>query len=424
MKDRIGLIAFIVSACFLAVIYGTWAGRQNKFPNPEISLALDTLTELKNIRNDLQLSPTRHLVPADRTRMPDAVDGFAMYRPDLAEPGYTLVAGLSKNQDKGAFEVVLYDGDGQTVHTWPVDFKMLSPDGPKPLNTMLHGMEVLADGSIAVAFDAGHTIARLDMCGQPIWSKTGDFHHSITADGQGGLYTWEAETIKRLDQDTGEETFSLDLRNEIIPAGDGQEGIFLVRSFIQGIGESLSYASDPFHANDVEMLRPDMAAAFPMFEAGDLMISLREINLVAVVSPTGELRWWQHGPWLKQHDPDFEADGTITVFDNNSGSGRSRILNIDPKTNITTIAYEGTPEHPFYNWQRGKQQQLPNGNILVTEAQKGRVFEFAPGGELVWEREAEWDETQNLIVTEARHVGPDFFTDGVPACELTTASVR
>lgn len=57
-----------------------------------------------------------------------------------------------------------------------------------------------------------------------------------------------------------------------------------------------------------------MAAAFPEFAAGNLPISLREPNLVTVIAPnTGLVKWWQNGPWIKQHDPDFESDGTISV---------------------------------------------------------------------------------------------------------------
>ncbi len=165
-----------------------------------------------------------------------------------------------------------------------------------------------------------------------------------------------------------------------------------------------------------------MASAFPMFEAGDVLISLRELNLVAVVDPeSGRMKWWRHGPWFKQHDPDFEPDGTITVFDNGTGTGSSKIRRVRPVdgADVETV-FAGSKEVPFYTWRRGKHQTLPDGNILLTEAEGGRVLEVTPEGELVWERHMVWNAEKNLIITEARFVPEDFFKDsfdsGVPDC--------
>ncbi|MEM7711398.1 MAG: arylsulfotransferase family protein, partial [Pseudomonadota bacterium] len=142
-----------------------------------------------------------------------------------------------------------------------------------------------------------------------------------------------------------------------------------------------------------------------------------ELNLVAVVDPeTGILRWWRHGPWLKQHDPDFEPDGTITVFDNGTGLWRSRILRIDPADDSISVEFAGTEAQPFYTWRRGKHQVLPNGNVLLTEAEHGRVLEVDDEGGIVWTHDMPWDADHNLIVTEARHVPEGFFRSGIPSC--------
>lgn len=422
MSERGSAAAFIASAMALSVAYGVAAARNDWFPNPQVSVALTTIGDLAdNWRNDLELEPTRHLVPA-RVSGRDVPESYHVARPGGVEPGYVLIAGLSEQQESSAFEVGLYDPKGRMLHRWPVDYRKLDPDGPKPLHVMVHGMEVFDDGSIAVTFDAGHALARLDACGTPLWVARGNYHHSISTDGTGGLWAWRDETIVRLDAATGEVTKTLDLRSQIIPANGGQDGVFSVRATSAGPDAPLSYPPDPFHANDVEPLRPEMAAAFPEFEAGDLLISLRELNLVAVIDPDdGELRWWQHGPWLKQHDPDFEPDGTITVFDNHTGSGSSRILRVDPTTRALETVVAGSEAVPFYSWQRGKHQMLPGGNVLVTEAEQGRVFEAAPDGSVVWERDMGWDADRNMIVTEARHVAPGFFPDGPPSCIVTAS---
>jgi hypothetical protein len=147
---------------------------------------------------------------------------------------------------------------------------------------------------------------------------------------------------------------------------------------------------------------------------------MRELNLITVVDPdTGRMKWWHYGPWFKQHDPDFEPDGTITVFDNATGSGATKIRQIRPseqeRETVETV-FAGSDQVPFYSWRRGKHQTLPDGNILLTEAEGGRVLEVSPQGELVWDKPMVWDEENNLITTEARFVPKDFFTNGVPSC--------
>jgi hypothetical protein len=158
---------------------------------------------------------------------------------------------------------------------------------------------------------------------------------------------------------------------------------------------ALGQTDDPLHLNDVEALRPEMAAAFPIFAAGDLLVSMRNINTVAVLDgDTLAVRWSMTGPFLRQHDPDFLPNGNILLFDNRKGGstqefGQSRLLEIDPATKAIVWSFAGSAEEPFYTDARGKQQVLPNGNILVTESQEGRVFELArtPGdGRIV----AEW----------------------------------
>ena len=111
--------------------------RWNTFPNPQIALAEATIRDLAaNWRNDFGLEPTRHLVPARRTRQSDD-DTFRAYRPEAAEPGFTMVAGLSDEPGQAPHAVRLYDGAGREIYRWPVNYAVLDPEGPKPLNVSL-----------------------------------------------------------------------------------------------------------------------------------------------------------------------------------------------------------------------------------------------------------------------------------------------
>lgn len=80
-------------------------------------------------------------------------------------------------------------------------------------------------------------------------------------------------------------------------------------------------------------------------------MSLRNLNLLLLVDPrTEKVKWRQTGPWMKQHDPDFQSSGKISLFNNNhdgtvdrSDRRGSQIVEVDPATRETTIRYGGKP---------------------------------------------------------------------------------
>lgn len=149
---------------------------------------------------------------------------------------------------------------------------------------------------------------------------------------------------------------------------------------------------DILHLNDVEVFGEGLADQYPLFEAGDLAISLKNLNLIAVVSQEREIKWLSSGDFTLQHDPDFEEEGWIVVFDNRSGLpdldpeiGASRIRAINPAGGEIRDVYPADGQYRFFTNVAGKHQKLQNGNRLVTEALAARVFEISPEGETVWE---------------------------------------
>ena len=171
------------------------------------------------------------------------------------------------------------------------------------------------------------------------------------------------------------------------------------------------------HLNDVEEIPTELLDQFPQFSAGDLLVSLRESNLVMVVEPsTGRIKWHHTGPWIQQHDPDWEPDGTISVFDNRYDKsvyggtlGGSNIISIDPKTDTAEYLYgRGEGQH-FYTKQQGNHQIFPNGNILVNETDAGRVFEVTPSGDIVWEFINRYNNEEVIQIRDATRYPPDYF---------------
>ncbi len=402
---------FILSVAILAYAGGAASAIFGIPPAPLIRQSVIEVADfIAHWRNDLGIEPTRLL-----GRVRPSEIGPAAGRPDRAMPGIRLVSGYfsGRPSNHGA---LLLDREGRELWFWPISTEAIGVELAR--HTFLHGVAVLADGSLVVNFDEGHVLARIGACGDVIWARTGEYHHSVDTGADGTFWVSgsprESQAVSQIDPNTGEALKSVLL--DQLAKGIGR-GVLTIRRSDAEDQPPVRWMEDRYHLNDVEVLTAEMAPAFPLFDPGDVMISLRSLNLIAVMdSDMRTLKWWQHGPWHRQHDPDFLPNGRISIYDNNMHGGSSRILEIDPATGETRVRFAGTPERPFYSWIRGKHQALPNGNLLITEPQAGRVIEVDPDGEIVWEFQNSFDDARNLLVGDAKWLPQDFFKDGLPDC--------
>jgi hypothetical protein len=280
-------------------------------------------------------------------------------------------------------------------------------------DALIHGAALYPNGDFIANFD-GHGIVRVSACGEIVWRNQARTHHSIFIDDEG--YIWApklrkqgryneksihelpfvADQIGQFDPDTGEMIQEIDLIKIIVDAN--AQGI---------VKHPYSNINDLLHVNDVEVLSKAMADSFPLLDAGDIMLSSRNLNQIWIIDgKTHTLKWWKTGPMIGQHDPDFQADGKITLFDNRPAglpssenhflgdAGGSRILSIDHQTGAFTTLYTTNENSTFYSPYRGKHQLLPNGNILIAETDAGRAYEVLPNGKVVWSYINAWDEDE------------------------------
>ena len=394
--------AFTVSVIILALLYG-WAARWHGwFPDRVLEQA--------------QRQADKMLYNPSLTDRVYERQGVTINRPDSVQPGLTFVTAYWPYDDGWGTGLRLINEQGSVLHDWRVDRAALFPDSVdrrgNPMGKNLHGAYLFPNGDVLVNVDYVGT-ARLDACGRVKWRLPRGTHHSIhrAADGSfwipGTSKTPRTKTERYPDGFPGlDDPVWLDQLLRVSSDGQVLESInvldviyandlerYIVKAYQPQVGTSEPRTQDITHLNDVEPLPPAMADEYPLFEAGDLVVSLRAIDLVFVLDPaSGTVKWHASDPMIRQHDPDFTGEGWIGIFDNRmdfSNRGRmlggSRVVSLQPHTDSVRVPFPTSHSDSLYTDALGQWQQLDNGNKLLVESKAGRIAEVAPDGATVWE---------------------------------------
>jgi hypothetical protein len=348
-----------------------------------------------------------------------------------------LLSGLFNNGN----ELRLIRRNGDIVVRWPVSFSTLFPNTQHmeqppatDWNVDIHGALVEADGSVVFNFENGGLV-KLDRCGKTTWTVSHPTHHSVERAKDGSYWVPGRRYVT-----TGESEyppFEVPYKEDLIinvskdgkivseasvPAilyENGLEALFTATgNYVDREFITHWWDRELVHLNKIEILDADLAVNFPQFEAGDLLLSFRDLNLILVANPeTFRIKWHQTGPWLRQHDPEFDTDGTITVFNNNTynvfqrsrytsnlstAPRTSNIVRVDPRTGRTEIEFGQLPGQEMLSVIRGKHEITDSGGFLITEFEAGRVFETDSNGNIVWEYINRYDDQRVGEITEAR----------------------
>lgn len=407
-------VGFVLSALFVAFLYGYGARSFNIFPSPLIDRAWDQAEQVLPF-----LHSPHYLEPRVYER-----SGARSVRPEEMAPGLTLITTRLPESDWRP-GIQLIDAEGNVVHRWVVEpnevFSGVElPEGRLP-NPNIHGSHLRPDGDVVLNLSTWG-VARLDACGEVQWARAMAHHHSV-ARADDGSY-WVPTQSQPSDDEVPTGSFTglgePEYQNAIVRLDDDGKTLdhFNVLKVLyeneleERIAKTrmVSHRSDITHLNDVEPLPKTLADQYPTFAAGDLLVSLSKLDMVFVMDPeTKTVKWHAVRPWISQHDPDFIGAGWIGVFDNRSdGTGRgemlggSRIVAVQPHTDSLDVRFPTRHSEPFYTRTQGKWQLLSNGNMLLAESNAGRVVEVNRNGETVWDWVTEpYDSTSVPEVTEA-----------------------
>ena len=307
-----------------------------------------------------------------------------------ASPGLNLVV---SGHEPSAF---LMDMDGKVRHRWAKTFREAWPARQLEASEQYRSRHwkrvyLYPNGDLLALFE-GIGLIKLDRDSKVLWTYWDSVHHDLDVDPAGNILVlvWRQQTL------AGSNPQRQVLADNIVflnPAGQRTRGIAVLSALEASRWGALvrfphGTGTDILHTNTLSLLDGRHERTLPAFRRGNLLVALRNLDLIGVIDPEkGQFVWGLAGMWHQPHEPALLPNGHLLVFDNygrRSGEGhRSLAVEVDPVTQEVVWSFGGEPE--FFSKVVGMVQRLPNGNTLVTSSTEARVLEVTNGGELVWE---------------------------------------
>ncbi len=319
---------------------------------------------------------------------------ITVFDPERTEPGLNLV--LSGH----APEALLTDLRGRVVHRWSYRLETLWPDLYAQDAGTIRKLEywrralLLPDGSLLAIFE-GLGLIHLDARSRLQWAHRGGIHHDLARTPEGHIWVLDRDgkLLPRIHPSKGVlEDFATQFDADGVVLRRISLLEALERSAHAGLLERRPEAGDILHTNTLELLDGRYATSHPAFAAGNLLVSFRELDAIAILDPVrAQIVWALSGSFRRQHDPALVDGGRILLFDNQgplrgpAAVARSRLLELTPRTGEVVWQYGGSREIDFFSRTLGASHRLSNGNTLIVESENGRAFEVTRAGDLVWE---------------------------------------
>jgi hypothetical protein len=316
-------------------------------------------------------------------RAGDGSGAVHVLRPELVAPGDNLYVSAH------APEAHLVDREGRPLWRWSYSFARAFPGRSPNRETQFWRRVRLLPGGDLLVLVQGAGVFRLDKSSRLLWASEVSAYNDLVATPGGGVLTLVKEARRIPGLRGGGEVLE-DFLVELGPDGRERSRVSILRALLASPWASWLPAegsADLLHSNTVVPLDGSLAAVHPAYAAGNVLLSLREIDALVVLDPQrGSLQHALRGGWRRQHQPVPLPSGELVLFDNRGGErGGSRVLRVDPRDGAVTWEHTHHGERQLRSIQAGVVQALPNGNLLVVESEIGRAHEITFDGEPVWE---------------------------------------
>lgn len=340
---------------------------------------------------------------------PDGENPVVLNDPAMAGKGYNLV--LSTH----AQEATLIDMDGKPVHKWARRFDEVWDKAPQLPDyedqepgywadkIYWRRTHLFANGDILMVYETptrtpyGLGLAKLDKDSNVIWKLDENVHHDIAVASNGDIYLIGQSVNKKGYAGYPElvAPFIDDTIMVVSPDGEVLKELSVIEAFLNSQYApflalmNTNLLGDVMHTNAVQYIDATTAEKFAFAEEGYLLISMREMNVIAVLDPKAErIVWAQTGLWRAQHEPLMLDNGRIMIFDNlgsRGDGGATRIIEFDPAKGSIDWSFTGSAKEPLHSPVYGSIQRLANGNTMIVESTNGRAMEVTAGGKVVWD---------------------------------------
>ncbi len=324
--------------------------------------------------------------------------GVIQYERTLAFEGFNLYNSWALP------EVYLIDMQGNVVHKWATSVK--------GIDNLRHHAEIRENGDLLVV--AGdQMLMKLDWNSNIKWKTRMRAHHDFCVGRNGEIYAIgrddrlvfrrgvpvpilddyvavispDGTILKKISvYELVKEHISLQRLIEIyrwILSYENMKKIFKLKAE-RGYSCKSDSGFDILHTNSIKIMDRDIEG---FCKKGDWLISIRELDFIGILDVgKKEFVWqWNEGELDRQHYPTLLENGNVLVFDNGVHRNFSRVIELDPLSKKVVWEYKAEPREDFFAPWMGSCQRLPNGNTLITESTKGRVFEVTREGEVVWD---------------------------------------
>lgn len=381
--DRLAAMAFGLSLCIAAFVYGVAVVAFGLFPYDIIRSTFITLDEMRKHVSEKHTGAFLKFSDVDRT---DAASRRIQTLIDTGtDDGFLFFGGsfqfMEHCPETGCLAVA-YSRTGEVVEAYPYRPRAIFDSNTTadfPYETIFFdfvrhsnplGIERYANGDLLAVFQGWHVfpfgtgVARVDRDGHPVWFRWDYSHHwpTLNADGHAvvpGLRIGDKSVAVKMPgwgfrlQCSSEQPYR-DTLKVIGPDGDMRREVLvldaLLASPFRAVLKQSTDPCDPTHLNYAQQVSDELAAAVDGLDPGDFVVSLRNISAFGVIDgEDGRFKRLVRGTFIQQHSVQHLAQAKFVMFDNLGGDadgGPSRLLMVDLASGAETTIFPNarTPE--------------------------------------------------------------------------------